>query len=856
MERLAKLIQFFLLTSIFLFTAVVAGGFGLYSYYSRDLPKLDSLRDYNPPVVSEIFADDGTKIGEFWKEKRYLLSPKEIPKVMVQAVVASEDDRFFEHEGIDYKGIVRAFFENLRAGEIVQGGSTITQQVTKALLLTREKTIARKVKEAILATRIEKNFTKEEILYLYLNQIFFGNRSYGVEAAARNYFNKSAKELIIAEAAMIAGLAKAPSTYSPITNPQMAKLRQEYVLDRMFSVGSITKDQAEKAKKTALTIHVAATDKEFNYHYAPWFTEHVRRTIQKTYGEQVPYTHGLKIHTTLNLAYQKAADAAVLKGLRELDFRQGYSGPVQKLGGAEFQEFAVMNHLKIMREEAQDRGTLPHPTDQELDRLETSLKPGKKYQALITKVDSANQNLEVLVGKTEGAIRVHDYTWARPRNLNSSGYNGVYYVRDPRGTFHVGDVVWVSLKLPTADEAKTKGYAAGKSYFALEQEIEVEGALFAYELENGFVRAMVGGKDFRKSEFNRTMQALRQTGSVFKPFLYAAALDKGYTPNTVIEDSPVYYEYAPGRFWNPQNYGGGYKGPTSFRSALVNSRNVVSVRILMDVGTDFVTAFIRKLGATTPIQKYYSMALGSNDMKLFEVTRAFGTFATGGILPELVYIKRMTDRYGRVLEEHQPRPIVPFTEQLKKNLADGAEAPASGGFREDLLMMGEKWIEEDGLKITDIEKQILYGGYIPEGYVLSPRTAYTMVQLMSDIVNYGTGYKVKELKKPAAGKTGTTNDETDVWFVGYSPKQAAGVWVGFDEVHKIGGRETGGKTAAPIFLYYMEEILKSQEAIAFDIPKEINMAALEAPIDLSAGDPEAGGMSGGGHGADFFIYDF
>ncbi|MBI2339968.1 MAG: PBP1A family penicillin-binding protein [Deltaproteobacteria bacterium] len=856
MLHLFRLVRLILVIGVLLFITAIVSGFGLYYYFSRDLPRLDSLKDYNPPVVSEVYSADGTKIGEFWTEKRFVLSPKEMPKTMVQAIVASEDDRFFEHKGIDYQSIVRAFFENLKAGHVVQGGSTITQQITKSLLLSSERTINRKIKEAILATRIEKNFNKEEILNLYLNQTFFGNRAYGVEAASRNYFHKTCRELNIAEAALIAGLAKAPSLYSPITNPAQAKERQEYVIDRMFEVGFITKEQREKARAIPLKVYRAETDKEFNDKYTPWFTEYIRRTIQEKYGEQVPYTHGLQIYTTVDPGMQKAADRAVERGIRELDKRQGYAGPIQKIPEADISKFAAENHLAVTRETLEEEWDYFHPlSDDELTNRPTPIIPGRYYRAVVTKVDRQGQNLEVLVGNVSGIIRVHDYAWARKRNLNSAGYNDVYYIRDPGGTFSVGDVIWVKKKIP-GDDAKGKGYEAGKNYFSLEQEPEVAGALFSYEPQSGFVRAIVGGLDFKKSEFNRAMQAIRQTGSAIKPLIYSAALDKGYSLSTVIEDAPLFYEYAPGRFWSPQNYGGGFKGPTTFRSGLVNSRNVVTVRILMDIGVEYVDAYARKLGITTPINRYYSMALGANDMKLYELSRAYGVFPNGGILPELVFVKRITDRYGRVLEEYRPRQIVPFTEQLAKNRENRKEAKEGSGYSESLLAEGEKWIADDKLKLTEIEKRILYGDYVPEGYVISPRTAYTMVQLMNDVVNYGTGYKVRALGRPAAGKTGTTNDETDTWFVGYVPDLFAGVWVGFDKVQKIGSRETGGNTSAPIFLYYMQEVLKGKPVANFEIPKEINTAVLDAPIDLTAGDAEAGGIEGGGSSADFFIYDF
>lgn len=816
--------------------ALVIAAFSIYHHFSKDLPKLDSLKDYSPPVISEVFSDNGTKIGEYWTEKRLLLQPKELPKVMIQAVIASEDDRFYEHGGIDPLGILRALFENIKAGHVVQGGSTITQQVTKGLLLSRERTLDRKIKEAILATRIEKRLSKEEILYLYLNQVYFGNRAYGVEAAALNYFHKTSKELNVAEAAIIAGLAKAPSIYSPLKDFKRSKLRQEYVIDRMQNEAFITKEQAVHAKQFPLKIYSAPTDKEFNLKYAPWFTEYVRLLIQKKYGEQVPYTHGLKVYTTLDLPMQKAADNAVRMGLRELDRRQGYSGPIQHILEENYREFNQQNHQKIVADFFVDQ-EMTHFKD---DIKKTPLRKSQLYQGLITQVDSKGERLKVQVGHEKGEILVHDYAWARKRNLNGVGYNDVYYIRDPSSTFHEGDVVWVSVK----DDP---------NYFSLEQVPEAEAALFSYEPGTGFVRAIVGGKDFSKSEFNRAMIAMRQTGSAIKPLIYSAALDKGFTPDTLIEDSPIFYEYSPGRFWSPQNYGGEFKGPTSFRSGLVNSRNVVTVKILMDIGVDYATAYMRKLGITSPIQRYYAMALGSNDMKLYELCQAYGTFVTGGVVPELVYIKRIIDRFGQVLEEHQPKNIVPFLEQIK----DREAVEPSRELNQALYEKSKSWIDSEKLELTEEEKISLFGSHIPEGYAISPRTAYTMVKLFQDIVNFGTGYKVKELKRPAGGKTGTTNDETDTWFVGFVPDLLAGVWVGFDQVKKIGGKETGGKTAAPIFTYFMKEALENTEVAQFIIPEGINLPALDAPIQMTAGgDAESGGVPRSGSSADFFIHDF
>lgn len=862
MKRFYYFLKFCFYAIIVALALSVAGISYFFFEFSKDLPKLDNLKDYNPPVVSEVFSDDGTKVGEFWLEKRLVLSPEEIPKIMEQAIVASEDDRFFEHSGIDYFGIFRAMLENVRAGHIVQGGSTITQQVVKGLVLTREKTYKRKITEAILAKKLEDKFTKKEILYLYLNQINFGNRSYGIEAAAQNYFHKSAKELTIAEAAMLAGLPKAPSKFSPIRNYERAKSRQEYVIDRMYEEGFITKDQRDKAKKIRLTIYRAPTDKEYNNRYAPWFVEEIRRMIIAQYGENAPYMHGLKIYTTLDLKAQKAADYAVERGLSELHKRHGYTGPIKKLNAEEFATFNFANHKKLYAELFDPDLVILTP-DAEIKKAKTEISENKIYQGLVTDMDIKAKTVTVQVGNHTGTILPRDYGWARPRSNASSGYNGVMYITSPEKALQVGDVIEVKkVNVTKLSEADKKKYEAGKLYFSLEQTPLIEGALFSYDLESGYVKAIVGGKNYLTSEFNRATQAERQTGSVFKPFLYASALDKGYQLDTIIDDAPIRIPDGPGRYWEPKNYGNQYSGPMTFRNALVHSKNLVSVRIILDVGVEYVAGMLRKLGITTPVHKVYAMSLGSNDMKLSEVTRAFGTFGTGGILPQFIYVKKMTNRFGTVLEENKPVKIKPFTEQIKDGEYNKASSVSdsnlnSDNLRKDLWTEAQQWVKKDKLMLSPLEEILLYGNHIPEGYVMSPKTAYTMVQLMQDIVDHGTGYKVHELGRPAAGKTGTTNDLTDCWFVGYTPDTAAGVWTGHDQnINKVGGGETGGKAAAPIFLYYMQEFLKDKPVAQFKIPEGALLAQVGASVDVYPGDlkhllPEGSGSGG----ADFFVDD-
>lgn len=864
MKRFYNLFKFFFYTFVVGSILGLGGILAIFHHFSEDLPKLTSLKDYNPPVVSEVFADDGTKVGEFWIERRILLSQQEIPKIVEQAIIAGEDKSFFEHSGIDYFGIFRAMIENLKAGQIVQGGSTITQQVVKSFLLTNERTYERKIKEAILAKKIEDNLTKQEILYLYLNQIFLGNRAYGIEAAAENYFHKTAKELNIAEAALIAGLAKAPSAYNPLTNYQEGKLRQEYVIDRMYEDGYISKEQQENAKKLPLQLFTAPTDKEYNLHGAPWFVEEVRRQLIEKYGDDLVYRGGLKIYTTLDLKAQKAADQAVARGLSELHKRHGYLGPIKNIPASEFDKFNADNHRRLYWDCFEYGSYQPLVTEEQIQRTPVKLKPDKIYQGLVTNVDGKAKTITVQVGQSSGLILAQDFGWARKRSNSSHGYNGVQYINSPVGTFSTGDVIEVRpIDVTSLSESQNKRYTAGSHYFSLEQTPAPEGALISYDPQSGFVKAVVGGKDYNKSEFNRATQAQRQTGSAFKPLLYMSAIDKGYKPDTIILDTPLAIPDGPGRVWKPKNYGGDFKGPIPLRTALILSRNVASVRIVLDVGVHYVTAVLRKLGVDTPIDKVYSMALGANTMKLSELARAFGVFPNMGILPDQIWVKKMTDRAGTMIEKNEPRIVKNFVQQItdgefQPQIITGDVTAVDDYLRKDLWTEAQKWIQSDRLDLTPQEKVVLYGTQLPEGYVMNPKTVQTMVEIMQDIVNFGTGTAVKPLNRPVAGKTGTTNDLTDCWFVGYTPNLVAGVWMGYDSVNtKVGGGETGGKAAAPVFLYFMKDYLEGTpvaEFQTFDPTQyaELDPAVQAFPGNLSDHFSDSGVNSGS---ADYFVDD-
>jgi len=592
---------------------------GLYIHFSYGLPRLSSVKDYAPKIVTQVFSGDGELIAEFFVEKRYLIPIEEMPSHLIRAFISAEDARFFEHQGIDIWSIIRALIKNIESMEIIQGGSTITQQITKSLLLSPEKSYSRKIKEAILARRIEKSLSKRDIISIYLNQIYLGHRSYGVEAAALTYFGKHASELNLAESALLAGLPKAPSAYSPIQRPLKAKQRQRYVLQRMVRRGYITTSQAKEAEHMPLNITLPENK---NIKVAPYLTEYIRQYLENTYGTDLLYGGGLKVYTPLNPFMQKAAQRAVELGLRDFEAREGYQ---------------------------------------------------------------------------EG---------------------------DPR----------------------------------------VQGALIAMEPRTGYIKTLVGGLNFLENQFNRAVQAHRQSGSAFKPIIYAAALDKGYTTTTMIIDSPLIFKIKSDReFWEPQNYDLEFKGPVSLRKALTYSRNIITIKILQDIGVDYVISYARQLGIDSPLNRDLSLALGSSGISLLEITRAYTVFANQGLKVEPIFITKIIDRNGTVLEENKPKLI----------------------------------------------------------QAISPQTAYLMTSLLKSVVDEGTGRKVKALQHPCAGKTGTTNDVRDAWFIGFTPDLIAGTWVGFDDEKPLGKHETGAVAASPIWLSFMKEVLEGTSMKTFSIPEGI-----------------------------------
>ncbi len=718
-----------------------AGVFGFYYYLTQDLPKISSLKDYRPATVTSVFSDDGRKIGEFYKQRRIVISLSAMPENLIKAFVAAEDSRFREHPGIDMVSIVRAFIKNFRAGTIVQGGSTITQQVTKSFLLTPERTYERKFKEAILAYRIEKKFTKDEILYLYLNQIYLGHGAYGVEAASENYFGKHVKDLNLAECSMLAGLPQAPSRYSPFRFPKRAKQRQIYVLNRMKEDGHISNLEVTEAIELKLDIQPL---KNWFIERVPCYTEHVRRYVQKHYGEDALYTQGLQIHTAVNIELQKNGRDAVNRGLMELDKRTGYRGPLKNISALQMEDFCAKISEEIGKQ---------------------LLEKGKIYQGVVSNIDDENAITTIRVGDFTGIIKLETMTWARKPDHEIAYYE--IKVKKPSHVFKPGDIIEVKLLNDIIEENELE--------FSLYQEPVAQSALLSIEAETGHVKTMIGGRDYRDSQFNRAYQSRRQPGSAFKPIIYAAALDKGYTAASVIIDSPVVYKDIERDFiWKPRNYKKEFFGPTLFRKALVKSRNIVTIKILKDIGIDYTIDYARRMGITSNINQDLSIALGSSGLSLLEIVNAYSVFSNLGYLIEPVFITKIYDRDGKLLE---------ISKLIRK-------------------------------KVVDMN------------------TAYIMTNILESVVQSGTGWRIKALKRPVAGKTGTTNNLFDAWFLGYTPRYTTGVWVGLDQEAPLGKSETGSRAASPIWLDFMQKTLEGKPARTFNVPEGIVFAKIDAKTGL------------------------
>jgi penicillin-binding protein 1A len=816
-----------------------------------------SLKDYKPNIITQIYSDDGTLIGEYAEEQRKIVPLKNVPQHVIDAFVITEDARFYKHEGLDYVRIAGAFWSDIRAREMKEGASTITMQVARSFFLTKKKLISRKIKEAILAQRIERYLSKEDILFLYLNQIWLGRRSYGVQVAAENYFGKDISEVTLAEAAVLAALPRAPARYSPVTHPERCKVRQRYVLDRMVESGEISQEDADKAYEEPLRI---VDLKSLNMEMAPYFTEHIRRYLVETYGDDVVMRDGLKVFTTVNLEMQKAAQKALREGLsgpEGLDKRQGFRGPIKNLSTREEQEKFIKDTGERLAREWLEGQENDSESGEALEMPDpVPLRVGEKYEALVTGVNDSGKTVYLQVGKNKGFMTLEDMKWARKPDPEVPPE--WVRLKKPSQALEEGDVVLVRVK-----ESSIK--KDGITYrFALDQEPEAQAGLIAFSVRTGEVKAMVGGYDFYKSQLIRPVQSARQPGSSFKPINYGAALShpvKDYTAGKVILDSPVVFddmlpedeeetEEDQDTSWRPSNYGETFSGPRTFHEALAKSINTISIKILDDIGVGYARKFARRLGITSPMPKDLSIALGSAPVTLVELCRAYNVFASGGYLVNPVYIRRIYDRDGNLLEYMEAQEIKDSLieeremddEIQEDDLLNAAEEAVSLSGRlsepvapEEIGELGwEEYLEELRMDLIPSIAPAATPAHGPE--VLDRQTAYLMTSLLKGVIQYGTGWKAKRLGWPLAGKTGTTNDFKDAWFIGFSPEIICGVWVGFDDFSRSLGRlETGSRAALPIWIEFMKEALAGKSPMDFPQPHGIEFANIDNETGLLAG---------------------
>ncbi len=745
---------------------LLLGGALLFFYYSHRLPDFKPLKERNLNAYSIVYSEQDEVVGKFLMDNRIPIPYERVPKQLIHAFIAAEDSEFFKHTGVDYKGMLRALYKNLLAGRIVQGGSTITQQVTKTFFLTPKRSVLRKLKEVAYAFGLERDLTKEEILLLYLNHIYLGNGAYGVEAAAESYFNKRVEQLNVAEMAMMAGLVKAPSRYSPVTSLKRAKDRQAYVLTRMAELGYLSQEQKEKAFRMSLKIQ---SRESAYFSKAPYFTEFIRQQVERKYGKEKLYQEGLRIYTALDLSLQRMAQKSVGLGLRELDKRQGFRGPLQRLSPKRVKDF--LNKKK---------------------GLVNPLPQNEIFEGVILSKDDLKKSYTVWIEDREGILPFSEMSWAL-RIMPTPNYNP-QKAKTPGDLLNPGDVVQVRMKEPFRKDQVP--------VLSLEQEPLVQSALLCLDPKTGYIRAMIGGRDFSESQFNRALHSRRQPGSAFKPFIYAAALEKGYTPSTLLMDSPVEYsDHDGGTYWAPKNYDKNFMGPITFRNALAHSRNVVTVKILEDIGIGYALKFFKKFGIESPVKRDLSIALGTSGMSMLELTAGFAVFANGGERVKPIFIKKIVTMQGEVLEENFP-----------------------------YIEMEEKEEEEETPETpSPVSKE----------RAISPQHAYLMTHLLEGVVQHGTGQRAKTLGRPVAGKTGTSSDYSDAWFIGYTPSLLPGVWVGFDDKTSLGKNETGSRAALPIWNSFMAQALKNIPFETFIPPSGIKLIKVNKETGLPS-DGESG----------------
>ncbi len=851
---------FFLLTGLSVYL--------VYLSVLQGLPEIIKIEDYKPLLVSQVYDRNNIKIGEFYRERRVLVTYNDLPKSVVNAFLAAEDGQFFEHNGINFQGLLRAAIVNMRAGYKVQGGSTITQQVAKTLFLSSERSYTRKLKDILLALQMEKNLTKEEILYLYLNQIYFGESAYGIEMASQTYFKKPVKKLSLPEAAMLAGLPKAPSEFSPVRNPSRAKERQIYVLNRMADVKYITKEEAEAAINMSLKVYLKE-DYEIS---APFYLETVRQLLVKQLGEETVLDLGVTIYTGLDIEKQKAANVAVVSGLKELDKRQGFRGPILNLSTeSTIEEYLLKLKKKMILESNPERTILPNGQFAEIEwipkksaekiealknaiaeKLPSFLKVQSTYEAVITEVNDSIGYVEVKLPETKGYIDFETMAWARKPNPDKK--SELDLIKVPSVALKVGDVVLVKIisenvEWPKPPEPKVKPkkntpVVAAKVYpdavnhlqVELDQEPLVEGALLSIDQQTQDVLAMVGGYSFARNEFNRALQAARQTGSAFKALVYAAALDKGYNPSTLLIDAPIAYRQAAeegqqeDKIWKPSNHEKDFSGEITMRNALVKSLNIPSVKIVEDIGVNYANEFAQRLGVFSKLNPDFTMVLGSSSLTLYEMTKAFSQFGRLGLRTRPIMIKKVIDRKGTILLEKldldarfvdETKKLDDLFEIKRKAYLDGSAAPVAPSSSDNTS-------GDPQVAVAAATNSPFY--FKDPEQLIKPEIAYVITDMLRGVVEDpgGTGGRAASLGRELAAKTGTTNGYFDAWFVGYTPNIATGVWVGFDKEKTIGKSEVGGKAALPIWLNFMKDAHSNLPVMSFQIPDSVKIVKIDA----------------------------
>jgi penicillin-binding protein 1A len=746
--------------------AAVIGFFAL--KYSRELPDYEQLAKYEPPIMTRLHANDGRLIAEYAKERRLFLPIQAVPKRAINAFLSAEDKSFYEHGGLDFIGIARAAVSNFQnADRRPQGASTITQQVAKNFLLSNKQNYERKIKEALLSLRIEQTYSKDRILELYLNEIYFGLGAYGVGAASLVYFDKAVNELTLAESAYLAALPKAPNNYHPFRYPERAIERRNWVIDRMVENGHATREEGEAAKKEPLDVKPRPTGTQLAN--SEYFNEEVRRVLYERYGEKGLYEGGLSVRTTLDPQLQDLARRTLSAGLVRFDEQRGWRGPEREIDprgdwGVALADVPAYGDIAWKLAVVLDSGT---------NDATIGLQPGREKSGQVSR-DRATAKIPL---------------------------EGVRWAKWAKGPERGRAVKAVSQVLKPGDVVYVEAMAEGGATYKLRQVPEISGGLVAMDPFTGRVLALAGGFSYDESQFNRATQALRQPGSSFKPFIYAAALDNGYTPSSVVLDAAIEIDQGPGvGIWRPENYAKKFYGPQTLRFGIEKSRNVMTVRLAQDMGMPIISEYAKRFGVMEDLPRLLSMSLGAGETTVLKMTAAYSMFANGGKRVTPTVIDRIQDRTGKTIFRYDDRQCV------------GCLATA--------------WSNQDEPKLVDAREQ-----------VLDPMTAYQVTSMLEGVVLRGTATKLKAVGRPIAGKTGTTNDYKDAWFVGFSSDLVVGVYLGYDKPRSMGEGETGGEVAAPVFGDFMKEALKDKPATPFRVPPGIKLIR----INPSSGMRTAGG---------------